>query len=131
MNSSTPITDALGLFTIFAAWIFSPQIAVVMGPYMLIITVSVLGASLSLARRPTTSRLSALRYFVVTVGIAITFTVGISSLVASYHENLTERVLLAPVAMAIGLIGHDWPRLGKAIVAGIFRLIDNFRAVQK
>lgn len=131
MNTSTPITDALGLFALFAAWIFSPQIAVVVAPYMLIVTANVVGASLSLARRPTTSRLSALGYFLRIIGIGVLVTVGISSLLASYHQSLTERALLAPVALVIGIVGHDWPRIGKSIVAGIFRLIDNFRSVPK
>lgn len=122
------LTDAVGLSVLIAAAAFSPEVAAVVGPYVLIAAASVIGASFSLARRPPSSRWSAFGYFARVVGLATFLTVGLSTWLAGHYEALTERALLAPVALLIGFIGHDWPKLLRALVSGIFKTIDNFRA---
>jgi len=124
--NQTSVTDAFGLSVLIAAMAFSPEVAAVVGPYILIAAASVIGASFSLARRAPSSRWSAFAYFARVVGLATFLTVGLSAWLASHYPALTERALLAPVALLIGFI--SWPDLLRAVTNGIFRLIDNFRA---
>lgn len=126
--TQTSVTDAFGLSVLIAAMAFSPEVAAVVGPYILIAAASVIGASFSLARRPPSSRWSAFGYFARVVGLATLLTVALSALLASHYASLSERALLAPVALLIGFIGHDWPKLLRSVVGGIFKTIDNFRA---
>lgn len=124
--TETSLTDAVGLSVLIAAAAFSPEVAAVVGPYVLIAAASVIGASFSLARRSPSSRWSAFAYFARVVGLATFLTVGLSAWLAAHYPLLSERALLAPVALLIGFV--DWPDLLRTVVNGMFRLIDNFRA---
>lgn len=126
--ATTSITDAVGLSIIIASAAFSPAVAEVVGPYVLIATASVIGASFALARRATSTRWGAIFYFLRIVGMATLLTSGAAAYAAAKYPSLTERALLAPVALLIGFVGHDWPKLLKLTVSGIFRTIDNFRS---
>jgi len=109
--SEKNVTDIVGLFVFIAALMFSADVAQVVGPYMVIITASAIGASFSLKRRDKTTRTSAIWFFARVCGLAALLTVGISTLVAGYYASLSERALLAPVAFILGLIGDDYPAL--------------------
>lgn len=126
--AATSVTDALGVSIVIAAAAFSPEVAQVVGPYLLIATASVLGASFSLARRPTSTRWGAVAYFAKLVGLALLSTVMLSALISSYYPQVSERSLLAPVAFLIGAIGPEWPNLLKGIVAAVFKTVDSYRS---
>lgn len=104
-----PLADVVGLFVVLAALAFSNEVAAVVAPYMVIIIASVVGASFSLGRRVKTSRAWALLFFVRIAGLAIIVTGMLSALAISYQPGLSERLLLAPIALLIGWIGDDWP----------------------
>lgn len=118
------ITDVVGLFVFIATLLFSAEVAAVVGPYMVIITASAIGASFSLKRRDKSSRRSALWFFFRVCGLATLLTVAVSALVAGYHPGLTERVLLAPVAFLVGLAGDDWPAIGAWAASKFSAFID-------
>lgn len=126
----TPVADAVGLFALIAAFAFSPEVAAVVGPYVLIATASVIGASFALARRPTSTRWGATFYFGRAVGLAILLTVVISAAVAARYPDFSERALLAPVALMIGFI--DWVALlggaAKGLLSAVFKTLDSFRS---
>lgn len=128
--TNTSVADAVSLFALIAAVAFSPEVAAVVGPYVLIATASVIGASFALARRPPSSRWGATWYFGRVVGLAIMLTVGVSNLVSTRYPDFSERALLAPVALVIGFI--DWPALlaagVKGLLAAIFKTVDNLRS---
>jgi hypothetical protein len=128
--ATSSLTDAVGLSIVIAAAAFSPEVAQVVGPYVLIAAASVIGASFALARRPPSSRWGALFYFSRVVGLAILLTVGLSAWLSSRYPDFSERALLAPVALVIGFA--DWPALlGAAFkggLAAIFKTIDSFRS---
>lgn len=112
MNSQPlSITDVVGLCVFIATLLFSAEVAQVVGPYLVIITASAIGASFSLKRREKSTRTSALLFFLRVCGLATLLTVGVSAMVAGYHPSLSERVLLAPVAFIVGLVGDDWPSI--------------------
>lgn len=106
--SPSPLTDLVGLFVLIAAALFSNEAALIIGPYMLIIVMSTVGASWSLQRREKTTRLSALGFFLRVNGVAIGFTGLAAAIVTTYWPGLTERALLAPVALLIGAMGGNW-----------------------
>ena len=107
-----------------ATLLFSADVAQVVGPYLVIITASAIGASFSLKRREKSTRIAALLFFVRVCGLAALLTVGVSAMVAGYHPSLSERVLLAPVAFIVGLVGDDWPAIGGWAIGKIGALVD-------
>lgn len=125
MNAQHPsITDIVGLCVFIATLLFSAEVAEVVGPYLVIITASAIGASFSLKRREKSTRTSAILFFLRVCGLAALLTVGVSAMVAGYYPSLTERVLLAPVAFIVGLVGDDWPAIGWWVVAKVSTFID-------
>lgn len=128
--TTSSLTDAVGLSIVIAAAAFSPEVAVVVGPYVLIAAASVIGASFALARRPPSSRWGAALFFGRVVGLATLLTVFVSVWLSGRYPDFSERALLAPVALLIGFV--DWPSLLGAAVKGIFavvfKTIDSFRS---
>lgn len=128
MNSSPPsIPDAIGFGVFLASFVYAPSVAAVVGPYIMIVLASVVGASFATKRREKTTRLGALVYFLRVAGLAVLVTVSIASAASSYYDNLTERVLITPVALAIGAIGDDLPALIRFLVGKFFGAVDFFR----
>jgi uncharacterized membrane protein YiaA len=127
MNPQTSVTDAVGFGIFLAGLVYAPNVAAVVGPYIVIVLASVIGASFALKRREKTTRLSALWYFLRVAGLAVLITVSLAGIGSSYYSTLTERVLITPVALLVGAVGDDWPRLLRAIVRILFRAIDLVR----
>ncbi|NVM87645.1 putative membrane protein YiaA [Variovorax sp. SG517] len=124
MNSQPSVTDAVGFGVFLAGLVYAPNVAEVVGPYIVIVLASIIGASFALKRREKTARLAALWYFLRVAGLAVLITVSLAGIGSSYYSSLTERVLITPVALVIGAIGDDWPKLLRAIVRFIFRAVD-------
>lgn len=101
-------TDVMQLFVVMAAAIFGQPIADVVGPYLLIIFAAATGAGWSLGRREAKGKWSAFFYFVRVVFTAILLTVVIAKVVVMYMPKVEGELLIAPVALIIGLIGDDW-----------------------
>ena len=122
--TNASLTDIVGIFVILAAWVFSPELAAVVGPYLLVLVAASIGASFSLARRDTTRRLGALAYFARVCGLAVLLTVGTSVILSGLHPSLSERALIAPVALVIGFIGDDLPLVLRWAGGKLSMLID-------
>jgi len=122
-----PVVDIVGLFVFIAAAMFSHEVAAIVGPYMVIIIASTSGASFALARRDKTTRTAAVWYFTRVVGLAVLLTVGFAAVANAYRPDLTPRVLVAPIALLIGFVGDDWPKLLGKVVRAIFSAIDLVR----
>lgn len=131
MNSQPSVLDAVGFGIFVASWVYAPSVAAVVGPYIVIVLASIIGASFALKRREKTARLVAIWYFLRVAGLAVLITVSLAGIVSSYYSSLTERVLITPVALMIGAIGDDWPKLLRAIVGFIFRAVDLARGKPK
>jgi len=124
MNGQPSVLDAVGFGIFIASWVYAPSVAAVVGPYIVIVLAAVIGASFALKRREKTARLVAIWYFLRVAGLAVLITVSLAGIVSSYYSSLTERVLITPVALMIGAIGDDWPKLLRNIVRIFFRAID-------
>lgn len=121
MNQSNPV-DSIGLFILLATWIFSAEVAAVIGPYVAIIVGAACGAALSLGSRQKTTRMGAIGYFVVVCTLATLVASSIAAIMAWAHPGLSERALLVPVAIGIGWIGDDW----KAIRQNVADFVRDF-----
>ena len=106
-----PVSVAIAL----ASVIFGPALAAVIGPYAVIIVSATVGAAWALGRRETDKKSNAVAYFALINGTAVLVTVGISNLVGRWLGHADANWLLAPVAMVIGGVGHDWPAVLKTV----------------
>lgn len=116
------IPDIVGAVVFVLALLFSREVANVVGPYMVILAAASVGASFALARREKTTRLAAIGYFSRVCGLAVLVTVMIATFIASYHESLTIRLLIAPVAFGIGFFGDDFPSMLKDWFAAFMKI---------
>lgn len=121
--NSTPI-DIVSVCVVIAALLFAPEVAAVVGPYIVIMLASTVGASFALARRERSTRSNALLFFARTSGLSVLLTVGFAAVVSSYRPEVPERVLLAPVALVLGFVGDDWPVVLRWMGRKVAQLVD-------
>lgn len=126
-----PLADIVALAVLIAAAVFSHAVAEVVGPYLVIVVASAIGASFALARREKSTRGRALWFFTRVVGLAVLLTVGLAAAASAYRPDLSPRVLLAPIALLIGFIGDGWPRLLAKLVQMLYGLLDLARGPAK
>ena len=127
--SQQSFTDIVGLCIVLAAMIFSADVANVVGPYIVIVVASAIGASFKLGRSEKTSRKAAVLFFGRSAGIAMLLTVSAAALVHSYHPGLHERFLLAPIAMLLGWT--DWPATFRRATSMLWAGVDLVRGSGK
>jgi hypothetical protein len=119
--------DIVGLLVFVAALVFSPDVAGVVGPYLVIVIASAVGASFAVARRDKSTRLSAVFFFSRVVGLAVLLTVGLAAMVNAYRPDLTPRLVIAPIALLVGFVGDDWPKFLSKIVGVFYSALDLVR----
>ena len=112
LNNLDPVHVATLVFGGFLA----PAVAQILGPYAVIVLCCTIGTSWALGRRPTSSRASALKFFLLMNGTALMVTTAAARGVANHFEVDDPNWLLAPVALMIGWIGHDWPSIVKRVL---------------
>jgi hypothetical protein len=113
--------DPVSAITALMVLVFSPELASVVGPYAVILLAATTGAAWSLGRRDPATRSNAFWFFVTINMTACLLTVGIASLAKqTLHIEAGVNMLLAPVGLIVGGIGHDWPSVGKWLL-NIFR----------
>lgn len=107
MNNLDPVNVTVAVF----ATLFSPALAAIIGPYAVILVASTVGAAWALGRRDPSAKLSAFYYFLRLNATAAVVTVGLASTLGAWigHEDPTW--MLAPIALIIGGVGDDWPKL--------------------
>lgn len=127
MNSGPGMTDAVGLGIFLASLIYAPNVAAIIGPYIVIILASVIGASFALKRREKTTRLAAVWYFGRVAGLAILLTGALASWASTQYDGWSERALIAPIALFLGSVGDDYPKLFQWFVQRGFSLLDFVR----
>lgn len=113
MYRDPPDIGIIALAGTLASLIFGPEVAVYVGPYVVILLASTVGASFALARRKVDTRSNAAWFFVRTNGMAVLLTVGLAAVLSGYHPALTERALIAPIAFIVGFVGDEWPAVLK------------------
>ena len=114
--------DPVSVAVVLASTLFGPQLAAIIGPYAVILLGATVGAAWALGRRETDKKSGAVAYFMLINGTAVLVTVGISNLVGRWLGHEDDNWLLAPVAMVIGGVGHDWPGVLKTVQEKIMGL---------
>lgn len=115
-----PVNVAIAL----AGVLFGPALAAVIGPYAVIIISATVGAAWSLGRREPSPRLGAAWYFLRLQATAVLITVSLASLAARWLGMDDHTWLLAPIALLVGGVGDDWPRVGRWLLARVLRMLE-------
>ena len=115
-----PVSVAIAL----ASVIFGPALAAVIGPYAVIIVSATVGAAWALGRREPGARLGAAWYFLRLNATAVLVTVSLANLAGQWVGQQNTTWLLAPIALLVGGVGDDWPRIGRWLLERAGRLIE-------
>lgn len=116
--------DPVSVSIALASIIFGPALAGVIGPYAVIIISATVGAAWALGRRDPAVRLSAAWYFLRLNATAVLITVSLANLAARWLGADDSRWMLAPIALLVGCIGDDWPRVGRWLLMRASRVIE-------
>ena len=119
--------DLVILVVTILALIFSPTLAAVLAPYIVILLGALLGTGWGLKRRPVTSTASPWSFVLLMLGTALIVTMPAAVYLQRWVGDNTFQWLLAPIALVIGAIGEDWTRIGIWAV-GFIRRVANKRA---
>lgn len=124
MNSNASL-DPVAASTAILTLIFGPQLATYIGPYFVIIVGAMVGSAWSLGRRRVTTRFNAFQYFLLMVATALICTVPLSEIAVKYvFTDYDHKSFFAPIAMLIGGVGGDWPRLIKWMANRLWSLFE-------
>lgn len=121
-----PQLDPVSAVTAVLALMLTPPLAEIAGHYAVIIIAAVVGGAWSLGRHQAQSRGGALLFLLLVSGTAMMLTMGIARLLAFWLPGSDSSVswLVAPVALVIGGIGHEWPTAARWLLGRLGRLID-------
>lgn len=115
-----PVSVAIAL----ASVLFGPSLAGVIGPYAVIIISATVGAAWALGRRDPAAKLSAAWYFLRLNATAAIVTVGLAKLTGLWLGIDDHSWLLAPIALVVGGVGDDWPRVGRWLLVRAGRIFE-------
>lgn len=122
--STTPQIDPISVTVALAAVVFAPEVAHVVGPYLVIVFASTIGASFALAARPTTTRTNAALFFFRVNGLSVLLTYSISAAVNTKYPLGDLRSWFAIVAFVLGFVGDRWPSLLMWAAGKLSKFID-------
>lgn len=115
---------------IFATWA-APTVAHVLGAYFVIILAASAGSGWALMRREKKGTLNAMGFVSLMTLTSSLTTVGVSELVQHYVQVTTPSVLLVPISLMIGGIGHDWPKVVPWLANTVVNIITRGGNAQK
>ena len=120
MNQLEPTNAAIAV----ASVLFGPVLAGYIGPYAVILIASTVGAAWALGRRDQGARLGAAWYFLRLNATAVLLTVGLATLTGKWLGIEETSWMLAPIALIVGGVGDDWPRLGRWLFERAGRVLE-------
>lgn len=98
----------VGVATVLASKFYGPDVAAVVGPYIVILIAAMGGAAVALMQVAGRTRAAAFGYFFIATITSLLFTVSLSMMAASTVDSLREQWLFAPVSFGLGYIGDKW-----------------------
>lgn len=123
--------DLTAATTAVFALLFGNQMAAYVGPYSVILLGAAVGTAWSLGRRDSvTSNNSAFKYFLLMAATALIFTVPLAEWLGARIGSNDAQYLFAPVAMLIGGVGADWPKLLHWVGGRAMRIIERKAGVE-
>ena len=102
---------------------FSPAMAAVLAPYLLMLFDALVGAAWGLKRRTSSDRKGAFMFVLLMLGTALIFTMPFAVYLQKYTGENTVQWLLAPIALLIGAVGESWPSVGAWLAGLLKRLV--------
>ncbi|WP_315127214.1 hypothetical protein [Comamonas antarctica] len=122
--SQTPQIDPISVVVTMAGFVFAQEVAHVVGPYLVILFASTIGASFALAARPRSTISAAAWFFFRVNGLSILLTYSIASVANAGYPMDDQRTWFAPVAFVLGFIGDRWPAVLQWAAGKVSKLID-------
>lgn len=122
--TSTQQIDPISAMVAVAAIAFAPEVAHFVGPYLVILFASTIGASFALAARPRMSHTNAALFFFRVNGLAILLTYSISAAANVSYPLVDLRSWFAIVAFIIGFVGDRWPTVLMWAAGKASKLVD-------
>lgn len=119
---SSPNLDLVSVAVALLGVLLSREVAQIVGPYVVIFFGAILGASFAASRRPQTTRSRLLGFMATVVGLTLVITVPCAQIIAAWYPEAEVRWTLGPVAILIGGIGSDWPKVA-AWFLGLVRTV--------
>lgn len=119
-----PQLDPVSVAIALAGVLFGPALAAIIGPYAVIIIGATVGAAWALGRRDPAAKLGAAWYFLRLNATAVVVTVGLANLAARWLGVTDHSWLLAPIALFVGGVGDDWPKVGRWALVRIGRVLE-------
>jgi hypothetical protein len=116
--------DLVAALLVVLGLLFSPQLAAVLAPYLVVVFGALIGTGWGLKRRtaPTTLRNTVL-FVTLMLGTCLIVTMPVAIWLQRYTGEGTYQWFLGPVAILIGAIGEDWPDVGKWAAGFVRRFI--------
>ncbi|MDH1827166.1 hypothetical protein [Delftia tsuruhatensis] len=119
-----PQIDPISAAVAVASVVFAPAVAHVVGPYLVILFASTIGASFALVARERTSGFNSVLFFVRVNGLSVLLTYSVSAVVNAGYPIEDQRAWFSPVAFVIGFIGDRWPAVMGWAARKVSRLVD-------
>lgn len=116
--------DPVNVTVSLLAALIGPALAAIIGPYAVILIASTVGAAWALGRRDPTAKFGAAAYFLRLNATAAVVTVGLASALGTWLGHDDPTWMLAPIALVIGGVGDDWPRLMLWLGRRAIRLVE-------
>lgn len=127
----SPDLTPVHLVTIIAAAVFSPAVAEVVGPYVVIGICSMGGAAVMIAQREGDNRTLALVYFLGAVMFALVGTVPLAAWSASLYDPIQADWLYGPIGGLLAYSADKWTRVIFPFISGkVSALIDAWIAAR-
>lgn len=105
-----PPIDIVSVMIALAGLIFGHDLAMVVGPYAVVLMGATLGATLSAARMEPGQGMSTLAHMLLFITLALLMTVP-GAYLLEQQFSFEGKWTLGPVAVLIAGIGQDWPVL--------------------
>lgn len=99
------------LFVWLAAFVVGNKFAESAGPYLLLLVCTTAGAYVALGRREPGQKPAGVPFLLIVNVISIAFTSVLTAVLSSRFPSFEERATFAPIALAIGYVGLDYPVL--------------------
>lgn len=116
--------DPISVTVALATLVFAPEVARVVGPYLVILFASTIGASFALAARESSTKLNAALFFFRVNGLSVLLTHSIAYAVNLGYPVEDQQTWFAPIAFALGFIGDRWPAVFTWAAKKLSKLID-------
>lgn len=97
------------VFTVIASSVFGVQVAMVLGPYIVIAIGAMGGSAVMIMQRQGDGNVRAFVYFLASSALAVLLTVPLSMFAAAFWDAINATWLFAPVSFALGFAGDKYP----------------------